>query len=172
METIVCIGCGQSKPIADFIRIQKDTRTGKPYQFQRKKCIACISRRQKDRLVERFGYDGFIKYRKLEHFRRRCRQVYHIHHDHAFQMLKNQNNQCLICQHPIEFFAPQYENEACVDHDHLTGRVRGILCHWCNTGIGYFQDCPDKLQKCQDYLRAQSVKSVTVAATRVAGVCP
>lgn len=154
MDNIICINCHQPKPLKDFLRSQKD-KNGKTYQFQRKKCITCVSKRRIERLIERFGYDGFVKYRKLEHFRRRCRLLYKIHHDEAFNMLRTQNDLCPICQQPIEFFSQQYEREACVDHDHITGKVRGILCHWCNTGIGYFQDCPDKLKKCQDYLQVK-----------------
>jgi hypothetical protein len=45
--------------------------------------------------------------------------------------LANQNGLCLICK---------INSALCVDHDHVTGRVRGILCRNCNQAIGLLQD--------------------------------
>lgn len=39
-----------------------------------------------------------------------------------------------------------------IDHDHLTGKIRGLLCMRCNMGIGYFES-PDLLNEAADYLR-------------------
>ena len=61
------------------------------------------------------------------------------------KMLVSQNNECAICQTPVSY-------ESAVDHDHLTGQVRGLLCRLCNQGLGLFRDNKDFLKKAIEYL--------------------
>jgi hypothetical protein len=56
-----------------------------------------------------------------------------------------QRCRCLICLK---------ETELHVDHDHASGRFRGLLCFSCNNGLGQFKDDPDTLRKAADYLDA------------------
>ncbi len=49
-------------------------------------------------------------------------------------MLTTQNNMCKICKKSIK------EGSAYVDHCHINGNVRGILCNNCNLAIGHLQD--------------------------------
>ncbi len=65
------------------------------------------------------------------------------------EMLFKQNHQCLIC-------GKRHENKRherlYVDHDHKTDKIRGLLCHDCNIGLGNFKDDKFLLQKAIDYL--------------------
>lgn len=39
-----------------------------------------------------------------------------------------------------------------VDHEHASGKVRGLVCPACNVGLGYFKDSPSTLRKAAEYL--------------------
>lgn len=39
-----------------------------------------------------------------------------------------------------------------VDHDHVTGKVRGLLCRRCNLALGHAQDSPEVLRRLTEYL--------------------
>lgn len=77
------------------------------------------------------------------------RREYHLRHRYGIgvadveRMLADQDNKCLICDKPD----PEH-----VDHDHGTGRVRGILCFNCNQGLGNFRDDLRSLGRAVDYL--------------------
>jgi hypothetical protein len=65
------------------------------------------------------------------------------------EQLKLQNNGCKICGaedpgKPFKFFH--------VDHDHKTGRLRGLLCRSCNTGIGLFKEDVKLIEKAIEYV--------------------
>ena len=55
-----------------------------------------------------------------------------------------QNGRCAICREPMTV--------PCIDHDHTTGLVRGLLCKPCNLGIGNFGDQPEHLMAAAIYL--------------------
>lgn len=53
-------------------------------------------------------------------------------------------------------FAERDQREgACVDHDHLTGKIRGLLCHRCNRALGLLKDDAKVLRQLADYLEKE-----------------
>ncbi|MEU2875492.1 endonuclease VII domain-containing protein [Streptomyces sp. NPDC007070] len=50
-----------------------------------------------------------------------------------------------------------------VDHCHRTGRVRGVLCFNCNSGLGLLRDDPDVVYRAADYLEGNAWKPTLVA---------
>jgi hypothetical protein len=61
-----------------------------------------------------------------------------------------QNYCCKICgKHKSD----NKEGVLAVDHDHGTGRIRGLLCNNCNTMLGYAKDSPTTLLKAIQYLK-------------------
>ena len=68
-------------------------------------------------------------------------------------MLEDQEGQCFICLSSISFGTRGYsKNSANVDHDHKTGKVRGILCGHCNSMLGHSFDNPEVLRRAAEYL--------------------
>jgi len=66
------------------------------------------------------------------------------------EALKAQGGVCYICK---KLEVTSRTNRLVVDHDHSTGKIRGLLCHRCNCGLGYFKDDPVLIEKALDYLR-------------------
>ena len=67
-------------------------------------------------------------------------------------LLEKQNYVCWICQQPET--CKQFGNiqSLSVDHDHRTGKIRGLLCHHCNRGLGCFKDDIKLLERSVKYL--------------------
>ena len=77
----------------------------------------------------------------------------HLKHDYNLslkqvnEMFAKQDYKCTICKQSLKTcFRP------CVDHNHKTGKIRGILCSNCNKGLGYFLDNPEFLRNAILYI--------------------
>lgn len=65
-------------------------------------------------------------------------------------MWASQDGVCVTCSASLD------DVKACVDHDHYTGRVRGILCHNCNVSAGLLKDSSHIAASLSEYLRGHS----------------
>lgn len=65
------------------------------------------------------------------------------------EMLQEQNNSCALCK----IDQSQLKRNLSVDHCHKTGKIRGLLCMECNTGIGKFKDSIELLEETIKYLK-------------------
>lgn len=64
-------------------------------------------------------------------------------------LFEQQDGRCLGCMtHQSELSKPLY-----VDHNHKNGYIRGLLCHSCNSALGYAKDDPVILGYLIDYLK-------------------
>lgn len=83
-------------------------------------------------------------------------QKYGISLEQYSDMYHAQQGACAICKTPLEFQSMDGEGSktAHVDHDHITGNVRGLLCNPCNRGIGYLKDSSTVLRLAAEYLDA------------------
>ena len=67
--------------------------------------------------------------------------------DDFWALIAKQGGVCAICG-----LADWGTKRPCVDHDHVTGRIRGILCVRCNTAIGLLRDNPSISKAATHYL--------------------
>ena len=130
-----CYGCEDAYPLSAF---NKNKRTKDGYQTQ---CRECIKEHR-----QRWAKENPKKRRA-----RKLRSKYGLTTECYDKMMEAQNGRCAICgttetRNAAYKFFP-------VDHCHETGKVRGLLCDFCNVGLGRFEDDIERLQKAIEYLK-------------------
>lgn len=75
---------------------------------------------------------------------------YGITFEQYTSFVKRADGLCEICSSPP---GTTRQTKLHLDHDHRSGKPRGILCHKCNRGLGLFNDSPSRLERAAKYLR-------------------
>lgn len=70
------------------------------------------------------------------------------------EMFRLQNGACAVCSS-----APRQGQDLPVDHNHLTGKVRGLLCHSCNRAYGFLKENEDIIEALLAYHRVHQEKN-------------
>lgn len=158
VETKECNTCKLTKDINCF-RKSKSNYTSKYWYSNR--CIVCQNKwvmnkrnnlplKDKEKL-QKSSRDWKSKNKEEVSFRTflyRMKKKYGLTKEDYQNMLKDQNFRCKICTKTIFEFKSRFV----VDHDHRTGKVRGLLCNKCNAGLGMFQDNIFILEYARQYL--------------------
>jgi hypothetical protein len=166
----ICAKCKQDKPLSEYTK----TKCNKSGLVAR--CCNCVNAAQKvwrdthpekGREYNRRWTERNPNFKKKEKFftyeyqreaylrlgrSRVLMQKYGITADEFDSMLAAQGGGCAICARK-DSGAP--DRVMSVDHCHESGKIRGILCHYCNVGLGNFQDDPDRIMTAVAYLLAQ-----------------
>lgn len=121
--TRTCRQCKIEKPIGDFKADSRDA-TGRSTQ-----CKACFAAAMKARRA-----DGRYDELQREGRRRHNLKQFGLTVEQYDAMLERQGGVCGMCRQ-----ACATGRRLAVDHDHQTGRVRGLLCHRCNRGLGAYE---------------------------------
>lgn len=135
-ERQTCSTCGESKLIADF-----PSERGLPGGASRR-CLECGRVYQRNRRA-----DDQIR---LKYNSRNRLRIYGLSEAAFLLILESQGGACGICRRLLD---PQRTRETQVDHDHRTGKVRGILCHRCNPALGQFDDRIELFEAAITYLK-------------------
>lgn len=90
--------------------------------------------------------EGIKRTRKWYNLGKWRKRIYGISNEDYQRMFMNQNGCCAICgKHQM-----QEKQALCVDHDHKTGKIRGLLCKRCNHYITILDD-KEFCKKAKDY---------------------
>lgn len=81
---------------------------------------------------------------------KRLQDLYGITASDYDRLLSDQNGTCAIC---CSKETGRNDTWFCVDHDHSTGEVRGLLCNNCNRALGLFNDNETTIQLAANYVR-------------------
>lgn len=139
MQTKVCGECKEDKPFSEYHK----NKTGK-YGLQ-SKCKKCAIQKTRDWQVKNpEKYAALIERNLKVREPRRRADRYGLTVDELNDMIEKAGGRCNICKR---------ERQLRVDHDHVTGKVRGLLCHGCNTSLGAFEDNVDHLLAAVEYLK-------------------
>lgn len=120
-----------------------------------KKCSIC----KDDKALDQFFYDKSSKdghmifCKKCNTIRTReyrYKTLYGITPQIYHKMYKSQKGKCLICKKFYELLA--------VDHDHKTGKVRGLLCKPCNYNLGRYKEKIWVFENFIKYLSTSNIK--------------
>lgn len=130
-----CKKCWKIKPLGEFYRNRRSL-DGHEYQ-----CKECRNKRHKQ-----WRSDNPEK-RKRTARKNELKRRYGISEREYRLLLRSQGGVCAICK------TGSTASEAlCVDHEHSSGRIRGLLCKDCNLGLGLFRDKPSLLFAAIKYL--------------------
>ena len=129
-----CTKCEKVKPLSEYHRHVGVSNRIRPA------CKECINAQNLARKASPEAQKGILD----QHLKR-----YGMNSDDFYRLLNEQNGLCAICEtdDPGAWFGRMV-----VDHSHVTGKVRGLLCAKCNRGIGQFNDKIDLLRKALAYL--------------------
>lgn len=152
-----CTKCHEPKDTAEFYK--QSSYRGRASRYQ-SICKKCVLTNRKNRYatdtefrsktiskVKNWQQNNWLRWKDKD-----LKNRYSISLDEYTVLLEQQGGLCAICHEPE---SRQIKGVTCslhVDHDHSTGKIRGLLCHGCNTGIGLLKEDITVLHKAIAYL--------------------
>lgn len=119
------------------------------------KCLICRREKETPRRNYKDEYERKKnKYGKLHSLHKVCTK-HGITVEQYYEIVKSQNNRCAICYNKETRLdgVSKKVGRLVIDHCHETNKVRGLLCHLCNTAIGKFKDDPIRMYRAIRYLK-------------------
>lgn len=137
---MTCTCCKVEGPQENFFKFKRGNKI-----YRRHKCKACYKKEAKANFKS--FHRKNVKYSHGTTLKRKYGMTVADYE----KMFEDQNGLCKICNSP----APQTKksNHFHVDHCHTTGKIRGLLCHRCNSVLGFARDSIPVLEEAINYLK-------------------
>lgn len=140
-----CTRCHEVYPQnEEYFPIDRQNKSGLSWRCH--ECNKELSKKWREENKERY-----------KHTLRNCalQEKYGISEEDYLQMLDDQSGVCAICGQEESRQVNGTPTLLCVDHNHNTGKVRGLLCHSCNTALGMLREDIDNFKAAIDYLQKE-----------------
>lgn len=117
----------------------------------RKKWLA--DNKDKVRAYQRKYQENNKELQKLRTRNSKLKKNFGITLERYNELVLQQDGKCAICKELETTVINGSLTSLAVDHDHTTGRVRGLLCCKCNRALGLMKDSVEILESAKEYLR-------------------
>lgn len=124
-------------------------------------CKTCIKLQNKIWRSTHPGYKSPAEIKNPDYYRKRALITsYGINLKQYNDLLQKQNGECAICGTKNSLSNGKTAGaHLSVDHDHVRGHIRQLLCGNCNRGLGLFAENPEFLRKAANYIETHLEKS-------------
>jgi hypothetical protein len=161
-----CSKCNLEKEISEFKK-----RSDRTNQYK-SKCSTCLSEyykicnkeyrssHKKKKITAEKAREYYDNFKNKHPTMRTYKRETHLLYSYGIALIeydnlhKSQDGLCAICgkQETKKNITTGETVPLSVDHDHVSGKIRGLLCNHCNHAIGNLKDNPELLRKAADYL--------------------
>lgn len=159
MKTKVCSKCGKRKLVKYFYKTKSHGRSN--FRGDCKKCFEKYRKKyfqenpNKRREYHKKWRDKNKEYviNKAKKYKKRnpikikflnqrywLKKAFNLTIEDYNNLLKNQGNKCAICKTKFKKLTEQNIDRLCIDHNHKTEQIRGLLCTQCNLAIGNLKE--------------------------------
>jgi len=167
MSKLMCYKCRKEKTVDEFPFDKRRNKMGRPCNqcnLERGRKYHALHRKEekdyRDKNKANIKQWFLDNPERVTEYRSQYNRMYRISKEYGLspqeyeEINKNQGGLCAICGQPE---TQMYNSEVrvghlCIDHDHVTNKIRGLLCMRCNRAIGLFLDNAQLLKKASEYL--------------------
>jgi hypothetical protein len=133
-----CSKCRRRKPSEEF-----------PPNASMRDGLNCYCRECTNRVAREQSKKPPVRLYRQRYMRSLALKKYGITIEDFDRMVLNQDGKCAICLETLKFGT----GGCAVDHDHLTKKIRGLLCRLCNVGVGHFRENENLFLRAIEYLK-------------------